>query len=160
MCWPFALDDEKNKIENETSSLPPLIAPKFKWWSCQSCLQEISSKGTVKDCDNSRPMGSKSSDASSLLPSFSSSATHDLSNFLQDPSGNMVVKTKFDVNTFTEVNRSRGQIPYCSDKKKDQIPPCSDKKKVFAADAPISFTGMYIFKDKFRYFKCPTLLHF
>ncbi|XP_062099101.1 protein EMBRYONIC FLOWER 1 isoform X2 [Humulus lupulus] len=141
LCWPFALDDEKNKVENETSSLPPLIAPKFKWWSCQSCLQETSSKGTVKVYDKSRAIGSQSNDTSSLMPSFSSSVTHDLPNFPQDPSRNMVEKTKFDVNTFTEVNRSGDQIPCCSDKKKDQIPSCSDKKKVLAADAPISFTG-------------------
>ncbi|XP_030482588.2 protein EMBRYONIC FLOWER 1 isoform X1 [Cannabis sativa] len=130
MCWPFALDDKKdNKVESE-SLLPPLIAPKFKWWSCQSCQQEISSKGTVKDYDNSGTIGSRSNDTPSLMPSLSSSATHDQPNFLQDPSQNIVEKTKFDVNTFTEVNRSG-----------EQIPSYSDKKKVFAADAPKSFTG-------------------
>ncbi|PON37261.1 Protein EMBRYONIC FLOWER [Parasponia andersonii] len=130
LCWPFALDDENNKFEEQTSSLPPLIAPRFRWWSCQSCLQEISSKGSpIKDCVSSYPNGSQSNDPFSQMPSLSNPAMH-LPDIQQAPTANVVEKTKFDLNTSTEVNRDV-----------DQLPLCSDKKEVLVADAHTGVMG-------------------
>ena len=58
ICWPFALDESQNKLEEQTCILPPLDLPKFRRWHCQNCLQEIGTKdaekeiATVPSCNN------------------------------------------------------------------------------------------------------------
>lgn len=47
LCWPFALDGNHNKPEEETYALPPLHVEKFRWWRCQNCLQELGSEGNT-----------------------------------------------------------------------------------------------------------------
>ncbi|XVE71038.1 hypothetical protein DITRI_Ditri10aG0118000 [Diplodiscus trichospermus] len=46
-CWPFALDGGQNISEEQNCKLPPLLVPKFRWWCCQNCLQEIGAKGCI-----------------------------------------------------------------------------------------------------------------
>ncbi|KAJ7965974.1 Protein EMBRYONIC FLOWER 1 [Quillaja saponaria] len=49
-CWPFQLEDNHGSSDKEqTSLLPDLAVPKFKWWHCQNCLRDIKSEGSVKD---------------------------------------------------------------------------------------------------------------
>ena len=39
VCAPFARDsDDEVKLREQ---LPPLDVPKFRWWRCQSCVQDI-----------------------------------------------------------------------------------------------------------------------
>lgn len=47
LCWPFALDENHNKPEEEAHALPPLHVAKFRWWRCQNCLQELGSEGNT-----------------------------------------------------------------------------------------------------------------
>ncbi|XP_047340968.1 protein EMBRYONIC FLOWER 1-like [Impatiens glandulifera] len=49
-CFPFPVDcnhDKLNELANKI--LPPLHAPKFRWWRCQNCLQGIGAKGTAEE---------------------------------------------------------------------------------------------------------------
>ncbi|KAK6273977.1 hypothetical protein POUND7_011060 [Theobroma cacao] len=48
-CWPFALDGGQKISEEQNCKLPPLLVPKFRWWCCQSCLQEIGAEGSVNE---------------------------------------------------------------------------------------------------------------
>ncbi|KAJ7958577.1 Protein EMBRYONIC FLOWER 1 [Quillaja saponaria] len=49
-CCPFQLEDNQGSSDKEqTSLLPDLAVPKFKWWNCQNCLQDIAAEGNVED---------------------------------------------------------------------------------------------------------------
>lgn len=50
-CWPFALNGNHDNSDGQTSNLPPLTVPKFRWWQCQNCHQEITADGTASDID-------------------------------------------------------------------------------------------------------------
>ncbi|XP_050366414.1 protein EMBRYONIC FLOWER 1 [Argentina anserina] len=81
ICWPFALDGDSDKSDQEKKAvLPPLDAPKFRSWCCQNCLREIGSKnvrkghGTEINChvgSNSKCTGTRilSTTATALLQS-------------------------------------------------------------------------------------------
>jgi hypothetical protein len=50
---PFSLEGDRNdQPQEQTSFLPPLDVPKFRWWRCQNCLSEVAAKdnGTVFKC--------------------------------------------------------------------------------------------------------------
>ncbi|CAK9136395.1 unnamed protein product [Ilex paraguariensis] len=49
ICSPFALDGTLNVSEEQLSVLPPLHVPKFRWWRCQNCLQEIGSASAAEE---------------------------------------------------------------------------------------------------------------
>ncbi|XP_024023847.1 protein EMBRYONIC FLOWER 1 [Morus notabilis] len=118
LCWPFTLGDEQNKSEEQKTLLPPLDAPKFRWWSCQSCLQEMSSRGTAKDnvAGFNSCIGSKSSSTCSQIPSLCDSVMP-FPDDQQTPKPNEVEKRKSDVYTSTDANRNIHQLSSCSDKK-------------------------------------------
>ncbi|OMO91067.1 hypothetical protein COLO4_18677 [Corchorus olitorius] len=64
-CWPFTLDGNKNAYEEPNcTKLPPLFVPKFRWWCCENCLQEI---GAGSNVNEERTVSSNSS----KLKSFS-----------------------------------------------------------------------------------------
>ncbi|XP_022754588.1 protein EMBRYONIC FLOWER 1-like [Durio zibethinus] len=48
-CWPFALDGGQNISEEQNYKLPPLLVPKFRWWCCHSCLQDIGAEGSMNE---------------------------------------------------------------------------------------------------------------
>ncbi|XWS70329.1 hypothetical protein CRYUN_Cryun03dG0038700 [Craigia yunnanensis] len=51
-CWPFSLDGGQNiseESEKQNCKLPPLLVPKFRWWCCQNCLQEIGAEGSINE---------------------------------------------------------------------------------------------------------------
>ena len=48
-CWPFALDGDQIISEEQNCKLPPLLVPKFRWWCCQNCLQEIGAEGSINE---------------------------------------------------------------------------------------------------------------
>lgn len=51
VCWPFDSDGDLNKFDQleDTSVLPPLKTPNFRFWSCQNCVQETGSKSIPED---------------------------------------------------------------------------------------------------------------
>lgn len=52
-CYPFSLEGDQTESEEQTSFLPPLDVPKFRWWRCQNCLREVASKGAAKMMEQS-----------------------------------------------------------------------------------------------------------
>lgn len=52
ICHPFSLEGDRNESGKQTSFLPPLDVPKFRWWRCQNCLTEVAAKdyGTLFNC--------------------------------------------------------------------------------------------------------------
>lgn len=133
LCWPFTLGDEQNKSEEQKTLLPPLDAPKFRWWSCQSCLQEMSSIGTAKDnvAGFNSCIGSKSSSTCSQIPSLCDSVMP-FPDDQQTPKPNEVVKRKSDVYTSTDANKNIHQLSSCS-----------EKKEVLVSEANTTIIGIY-----------------
>ncbi|XVF48574.1 hypothetical protein PTKIN_Ptkin03bG0201500 [Pterospermum kingtungense] len=64
-CWPFAFGCGQNISEKENHKLPSLLIPKFRWWCCQTCLQEIGAEGSINE-------GRNVASSSSKLKSFGS----------------------------------------------------------------------------------------
>lgn len=118
LCWPFALGDEDITSEKQKSLLPPLDAPKFRWWACQSCMQKFSSTGTAKDYGTgfNSCIASNSGGICSHMPSLCDSPTP-VPDVQQTPKPNEVEKRQSYVYTSTDANRNTHQPSLCSDKK-------------------------------------------
>lgn len=119
MCWPFASESELNNFEEQASMLPHLNVPKFKWWHCQNCLQEIGSRGIEKDrLDlNSCSVGFKSNTTNSQMPSFDNTAIL-LSDYQQAQRSNIVEERIVDA---TNVNSNMHHPSSRSDKKEEKV---------------------------------------
>lgn len=120
MCWPFASESEQNNFEEQASMLPHLNVPKFKWWRCQNCLQEIGSRGTEKNHHpdlNSCGVGFKSNSSNSQMPSFDNSAIL-LPDYQQAPRSNIIEERMVEA---TNVNGSMHHPSSHSDKKEEKV---------------------------------------
>ncbi|KAF8035821.1 hypothetical protein BT93_C1751 [Corymbia citriodora subsp. variegata] len=53
LCWPFKLAKDTSEVPKDM--LPPLDAPKFRWWRCQTCVPDLCIESTPaeKVIDNS-----------------------------------------------------------------------------------------------------------
>lgn len=78
VCWPFGLDSDSNKLEEQMHMLPPLHAPKFRHWRCQNCLQEtgikdnasLSKHNNKSKCNNTSSQMPSSGDDEMILAEF------------------------------------------------------------------------------------------
>ncbi|XP_031256628.1 protein EMBRYONIC FLOWER 1 isoform X2 [Pistacia vera] len=128
-CWPFALDDNHHKFEEQACTLPPLPVSKFRWWRCQNCLQEIGAESIKYNngnafnyCSSARfKSGGTCSHTSSLAP------VQQL-DFHQGPKLNILDRTIVDASTATNLNDDDFHPSSCTDKK---------EKKSESADNPI-----------------------
>ena len=126
------MDNEKNKSEEQKSLLPPLTSKKFRWWSCQSCRQEVGCRDHDHDHDmrsNSRSIGSKSKSDCSQTPSLCTAALP-LTDVQVAPRTNIVEKRKSDAHTCTDMNIKNMH---------------QDKKEAVVAEASTNFIGIYIY---------------
>ncbi|XVF35464.1 hypothetical protein REPUB_Repub18cG0148200 [Reevesia pubescens] len=105
-CWPFSLDGGQNISEEQSCKLPPLLVPKFRWWSCQNCLHEIGAEGNVNeertDADNTSKL--KSFGSCSHVSSHADAAMW--ISELQQPGKINVQSRKCDTNACVNVNSS------------------------------------------------------
>ncbi|KAG2691829.1 hypothetical protein I3760_08G024900 [Carya illinoinensis] len=114
ICCPFYLEVDRTESEEETSFLPPLDAPKFRWWRCQSCLSEFAAKdcGTLFNCCSTQ-CGSSSGclhvgSAAVFLPGFQKTPNPVLS------------ETSADAKTSTKLNDDN-RLLFCNDKKENNV---------------------------------------
>ncbi|TXG62026.1 hypothetical protein EZV62_013389 [Acer yangbiense] len=49
MCWPFALDSNHDRSEEQTCPLSPLHVSKSRWWRCPNCLQELGNESITNN---------------------------------------------------------------------------------------------------------------
>ncbi|KAK4852948.1 hypothetical protein QYF36_001415 [Acer negundo] len=49
MCWPFALDSNHDRSEEQTCPLSPLHVSKSRWWRCHNCLQELGTESITNN---------------------------------------------------------------------------------------------------------------
>lgn len=120
-CYPFSLEGDQTETEEQTSFLPPLDVPKFRWWRCQNCLREVASKGAAKDngtvlncCSTKFRSNSTCSHVSSL-----GSAAVLLPGFQQAPK--LVLDGRsIDANTSTKLSNDN-HLLLCSDKKEKKV---------------------------------------
>lgn len=114
ICCPFYLEVDRNESEEHTSFLPPLDAPKFRWWHCQNCLREFAAKdcGTLFNCCSTQ-CGSSSGclhvgSAAVFLPGFKKTPKPVLS------------ETSADANTSSKLNNDN-RLLFCNDKKENNV---------------------------------------
>lgn len=136
LCWPFELDDEQSKLKEQTSLLPPLTSPKFRYWSCKCCVEKFGCTGIEKDhgtrsnnCDNTV---SKSKSDCCHIPS-PCSTTMPLPNAHQALKTNLVEERKDGVCTSTD-----GDSKHIH----------QDKKALVAAQMHNSFTGTFSMRSR------------
>ena len=99
ICWPFALDGDLDKSDQEKSAmLPPLNAPKFRSWCCQNCLREIGSKNVAKSTDLIRHVGSDSKCTGFRMPPITATALLQ-SDCQQGPKSKIVEEKRFHAYT-------------------------------------------------------------
>ncbi|XP_023914131.1 protein EMBRYONIC FLOWER 1 [Quercus suber] len=120
-CYPFSLEGDQTESEEQTSFLPPLDVPKFRWWRCQNCLREVASKGAAKDdgtvlncCSTKCRSNSTCSHVSSL-----GSAAVLLPGFQQAPK-QVLDGRSVDANTSTKLSNDN-HLLLCSDKKEKKV---------------------------------------
>ncbi|KAM5565508.1 protein EMBRYONIC FLOWER 1 [Rosa sericea] len=116
ICWPFALDGDLAKSDQEkTAMLPPLDAPKFRSWCCQNCLREIGSKGHGTDLNCH--VGSNSKCTGAQMPPTTDTALLQ-SDYQQGPKSKTVEEKQFHAYTYTIVDGSETHPSSRIDKKK------------------------------------------
>lgn len=107
LCWPFALDGNHSKPEEETCTLPHLHVSKFRWWRCQNCLQEMGAEGNTYNCGNGPNYCSSTRYKSSGTRSHGSSlgdAAIQQSDLEQVPNHNIVDGRKVDATVVADLN--------------------------------------------------------
>ncbi|KAF5461602.1 hypothetical protein F2P56_017683 [Juglans regia] len=116
ICCPFYLEVDRNESEEHTSFLPPLDAPKFRWWHCQNCLSEFAAKdcGTLFNCCSTQ-CGS----ASSGCLHVGSAAVTFLPGFQKTPKP-VLSETSADSNTSSKLNNDN-RLLFCNDKKENNV---------------------------------------
>ncbi|KAI4337485.1 hypothetical protein L6164_015895 [Bauhinia variegata] len=87
MCWPFPLKESYSESENPASLLPPLDVPKFRWWCCRNCQEEVAPESTEKD-DQTAGCKSDRNCSNEAHPS----------NIQQDPMSDTVRRREIDLN--------------------------------------------------------------
>ncbi|RVW17282.1 Protein embryonic flower 1 [Vitis vinifera] len=122
ICWPFALDESHNKLEEQTCILPPLDVPKFRWWHCQNCLQEIGTKAsekeiaTVPSCNNTV----YKSNGTCLHMTSRGAETVLLLDYPRALNVDISEGRKVDASTSGNVNDNEHHVSLCSDKQDKQ----------------------------------------
>lgn len=145
MCWPFASENEQNNFEEKASVLPHLNVPRFKWWRCQNCLQEIGSRGTEKDHHpdlNSYCVGFKSNSTDSQMP-FDNTAIV-VSDYQQAPSSDIVEERIVDAQRSTTISSNMCHPSSCSDKKEEKVEVAASSSKCKNTSFNLGFTGYSI----------------
>ncbi|KAK8535269.1 hypothetical protein V6N12_056793 [Hibiscus sabdariffa] len=72
---PFALDGDRNIFKEQICKLPPLLVPKFRWWSCRNCLQETGAEGSINEDRTNNSSKMKSFGSCSHVPSSGDAVT-------------------------------------------------------------------------------------
>ncbi|XP_057959838.1 protein EMBRYONIC FLOWER 1 isoform X2 [Malania oleifera] len=106
ICWPFSFDDN---TEEQTCTLPPLHDPKFRWWRCQNCLQEIDANESAKENGMGASCcktGFKSKSTSTRLQSHSGVGMP-LLDFQQALKPDIIEGRKDAANTFSDVHSNK-----------------------------------------------------
>lgn len=122
ICWPFAFDERHNKLEEQTCILPPLEVPKFRWWHCQNCLQEIGTKdadkeiATVPSCNNA----AYKSNGTCLHMTSHGTERVLLLDYPRALNVDGFEGRKFDASTSGNVNGNEYRVSLCSDKPEKQ----------------------------------------
>lgn len=114
MCCPFSLDVDQTKSEEQRSFLPSLEVPKFRWWHCQNCLNDVAARGPAKDLYGTLINCFATKCSSNNNCSHVASAAVLLPGFQQDPKPVLVANTSAKVS-------NNNHLLSCSDKKKKKV---------------------------------------
>ena len=118
ICWPFALDGDLDKSDQEIRAmLPPLDAPKFRSWCCQNCLREIGSKNVAHGTDRKCHVGSNSKCTGTRIPPTTATALLQ-SDFQQGQKSKTVEEKQFRAYAQTIVDGSETRPSSRIDKKR------------------------------------------
>lgn len=117
ICWPFPLNECHNKLEEQTCILPPLDVPKFRWWHCQNCLQELGSKDTDKEI---AMVPSYNSNGTCLHMTSHSTETVLLLDYPRALDVDISKGRKVDANTSGNMNDNGHCVSICTDKQEKQ----------------------------------------
>ncbi|XP_044470994.1 protein EMBRYONIC FLOWER 1-like isoform X2 [Mangifera indica] len=118
ICWPFALDSNHDKFEEQACTLPPLPVSKFRWWHCQNCLQEFGAESIKDNNGNTFNYCSKAIFKSGGTCSHMSSlAQVQQSDFHQGPKLKILESTIVDASTAIKLNDNDCHPSSCNDKK-------------------------------------------
>ncbi|XXG56729.1 hypothetical protein AAC387_Pa03g4067 [Persea americana] len=70
ISWPFSIDDENNKVDENAHGLPPMSVSEFRWWRCPNCLRKAGATGADTDGEVVHCMCDIEDDAHKLLSGF------------------------------------------------------------------------------------------
>lgn len=119
ICCPFSLEVDQTESEEQTSFLPPLEVPKFRWWHCQNCLNKVAARAAAKDYGKLfNSCGTKCGSNSNC--SHVASAAMLLPGFQQAPKPVLGGKTSVVANTSTKPSNDN-HLLLCSDKKQKKV---------------------------------------
>ncbi|GAV88695.1 hypothetical protein CFOL_v3_32117 [Cephalotus follicularis] len=119
--WPFALDDNHDKPQEQSCLLPPLTIPRFRWWCCQNCQQEMGAEDTantyaaVSSCNARLKSNGTCSHGSSL-----DDATVPLTSLQLAPNLN-VLGGNVDASPFTNMNNNDHSSSLSGDNKENKV---------------------------------------
>ncbi|KAL6296392.1 hypothetical protein ACE6H2_004534 [Prunus campanulata] len=128
VCWPFDSDGDLNKFDQleDTSVLPPLKTPNFRFWSCQNCVQETGSKSIPEDHGTDIYCCNIGSDSNKTCAQVHSSVSVLLTDCQQGPQSKVVEGKRVEAPTSTVGCGNEQHPSSCStDKKegKDEVRP-------------------------------------
>ncbi|KAF5456502.1 hypothetical protein F2P56_025977 [Juglans regia] len=119
ICCPFSLEVDQTESEEQTSFLPHLEVPKFRWWHCQNCLNKVAARAAAKDYGTLfNCCGTKCGSNSNC--SHVASAAMLLPGFQQAPKPVLGETTSVVANTSTILSNDN-QLLLCSDKKQKKV---------------------------------------